>query len=167
MNIAGIDNFKYDSRWELHRSPLIAVPLLGSQQCQIVIEYYNDDPNTSDFDDAISAFLSLTKDTLAEAAPYVLDYYNDTARGSEIKDPNEVWSRVSLGNEPIFSRRPYGDEAVYVSIKCSCDWDEHGLQIVYKKGNALCKVGPFDGHLTNSDSYDDEALEHVIYHSVK
>ena len=54
--------------------------------------------------------------------------------------------------------------AVYISLGCNCDWEqEHGLQIVLKDGLRVTKVGSFDGHLTNSDAYDDASLENVIY----
>lgn len=46
----------------------------------------------------------------------------------------------------------------------SCDWEtEHGLQIVFKQGLKINKLGPFDGHLTNSDAYADKKLENVVY----
>ena len=79
----------------------------------------------------------------------------------------DVWAHVTLGREPIVSRRAYGDKGVYVSLECGCDWErEHGLQIVFKEGLRVNKVGPFDGHLTNSDAYADRSLEHVIYRSL-
>jgi hypothetical protein len=35
--------------------------------------------------------------------------------------------------------------AVYVLFECDCDWNqEDGLQIVFKHGNQVSKVGPFD-----------------------
>jgi hypothetical protein len=64
----------------------------------------------------------------------------------------------------MVSRRAYGDKGVYVSIECNCDWEpEHGLQIVLKNGSEVTKVGPYDGHLTNSDAYADSTLEGVVY----
>ena len=46
----------------------------------------------------------------------------------------------------------------------NCDWEEeHGLQIVFKNGLTINKIGPYDGHCTNSDAYDDESLEDIIY----
>jgi hypothetical protein len=73
---------------------------------------------------------------------------------------------VKLGGRPVASRRSYGDKAVYISLECDCDWEvEHGLQIVFKEGRAVTKVGPYNGHLTNSDAYDDERFEKTIYRS--
>lgn len=81
-----------------------------------------------------------------------------------IKKAAEVWKHVHFGGEPVVSRRSYGDEGIYISLECNCDWEvEHGLQIVFKNGLVVNKVGPYDGHLTNSDAYDDERLENVVY----
>jgi hypothetical protein len=64
----------------------------------------------------------------------------------------------------MVTRREHGDEGVYVSLNCECDWEEeHGLQIVFKNGLKINKVGPYDGHLTNSDAYGDESLEETVY----
>jgi hypothetical protein len=65
----------------------------------------------------------------------------------------------------MVSRRPYGDELIYISLACAGDWErEHGLQVVFKQGLLVNKVGPFDGHLTNSDAYANKELEDVIYY---
>ena len=78
--------------------------------------------------------------------------------------PGELWRHVEIGDQPVVARRAHGDKGVYISLECNCDWEpEHGLQLVFKDGRAVCKVGPFDGHLTNSDAYADASLEHVIY----
>ena len=81
-----------------------------------------------------------------------------------IKSPGGVWAHVRLGSEPTVSRRSYGDKGIYISLECGCDWEkEHGMQIVFKNGLKVNKVGPFDGHLTNADAYDDDSLENVVY----
>jgi hypothetical protein len=81
-----------------------------------------------------------------------------------IKEPKDIWEHVNLGDEALVGRRARGDRGVYISLECECDWEEeHGLQIVFKHGLKINKVGPYDGHLTNSDAYGDESLEDVIY----
>jgi len=81
-----------------------------------------------------------------------------------IESPSEVWRHVQFGSEPFVTRRAYGDQGIYVSIECGCDWEpEHGLQIVLKNGERVVKVGAYDGHLTNSDAYADDSLEDVVY----
>jgi hypothetical protein len=116
--------------------------------------------------------LSSTFSVLKEAETHIYQYYLDMnsywssidEEFISIKSPSEIWSHIQLGSEPIVSRRSYGDKKVYVSLECNCDWElEHGLQIVFKEGMKVCKVGPYDGHVTNSDAYDDESLENIIY----
>ncbi len=81
-----------------------------------------------------------------------------------IKSADELWQHVQLGSEPMVTRRPYGDEGIYISVECGCDWEEeHGLQLVLKNGLKINKLGGYDGHLTNSDAFDNERLEHVVY----
>ncbi|HEY7328274.1 MAG TPA: hypothetical protein VH592_11565 [Gemmataceae bacterium] len=64
----------------------------------------------------------------------------------------------------MVSRRAYGDKGIYISVECGCEWEqEHGLQLVLRNGLKVNKLGGYDGHLTNSDAFDDESLEHVIY----
>jgi hypothetical protein len=71
---------------------------------------------------------------------------------------------VRLGSQPVISRRSYRDKGIYVSLECGCDWEEeHGMQLVFKNGLQVVKVGPFDGHLTNADAYADDSLENVVY----
>jgi hypothetical protein len=82
----------------------------------------------------------------------------------EIPTPEGVWKHIQFGTEPVVTRRAYGDKGVYVSLECNCDWEqEHGLQIVFKNGLGINKVGPYDGHLTNADAYAQDELEDVVY----
>jgi hypothetical protein len=39
------------------------------------------------------------------------------------------------------------------------------MQLVIRDGRAVTKVGPFDGHVTNADAYDDRKLRGVVYRS--
>ena len=84
----------------------------------------------------------------------------------EIKAPADVWDHIRFGGEPLVSRRSKGDGGIYVSLECECDWEEeHGLQIVFENGRRVNKVGPYDGHLTNSDARADDSLGGTIYKS--
>lgn len=64
----------------------------------------------------------------------------------------------------MVKRRASGDRGIYISLECGCNWEpEHGLQIVFKHGRTINKIGPYDSHLTNSDAYADPKLEDVVY----
>jgi Domain of unknown function (DUF6985) len=78
----------------------------------------------------------------------------------------KIWEHVQVGDEPMVTRSAYGDQRVYISFECSRDWEpEHGLQIVFKEGRIVNKVGPYDGHLTNAAAFADDKLENVVYRS--
>jgi hypothetical protein len=82
----------------------------------------------------------------------------------EIGGPDKVLDHVRLGNGPTVSRGRSGDPQVYVSVGCECDGErEHGLQIVFRDGATVTKVGPYDGHLTNAAAYNDDRLDGVVY----
>ncbi len=172
MNIPGLGEMTKHPELDWYYSKPLTVPVLGGKTCRIIVEAYGDDPNPTDFHTAIANFLSIPPSVLREAEPHVFRYYEkcndywepEDAAFVAIRSPSDVWQHIQFGDEPVISRRAYGDKGVYVSLECSCDWErEHGLQIVFKNGLRVNKVGEFDGHLTNSDAYADESLEEVIY----
>ena len=123
-----------------------------------------------DFHVAIANFLSATPAVLREADEPLFRYYKDFEERWEeegkppIRSADELWQHIQLGSEPMVSRKPYGDKGIYISVECGCDWEEeHGLQLVLKDGLKVNKLGGYDGHLTNSDAFDDESLQDVIY----
>ena len=109
---------------------------------------------------------------MKSAEPHIFRYYKDMIRYWEpdddgyvvIDSPGDVWKHVQLGDEPRFSRNLFDNKGVYVSLECNCDWEpEQGLQIVFRNGDTVCKVGQYDGHLTNASAYGDPSLGNVIY----
>jgi hypothetical protein len=172
MEIPGLGAVTRDAQLDWYRSQAMPVPVFGGKLCRIVVVEYDDDPRTDDFHVAIANFLRISPSVLKEAEPFVFSYYQncnsnwepDDAEYLEIESPSDVWRHVQLGSEPLVRRRAYGDKGIYVSLECNCDWEpEHGLQIVFKDGLRVNKVGSYDGHLTNSDAYASDDLEDVIY----
>jgi len=156
----------------VRRRKPVPIAVLGGKLCTICLEGYTWDKKKDEFDAAIANFLSLDAAALREAEGYVFQYYKDYEAGwksydddfKPIKSPGDVWAHVRFGKEPTVSRRRYGDKGIYISLECGCDWEEeHGLQIVFKNGLKVNKVGSYDGHLTNSDAYADNSLEDVVY----
>ena len=160
------------TRCKVVRRESIAVPLLGGKQCDFCLEGYSNDSRKHEFDDAIANFLKLEPSALQVAESYLFRYYKDCEEDwrshdrdfQPIDSPSGVWNCVSFSGEVTVSRRRREDKGVYLSLEGNCDWEEeHGLQLVFRDGNRLAKVGPCDGHVTNADSYDDDSLEGVIY----
>jgi hypothetical protein len=124
--------------------------------------------------DAVATFLTTADNALREASPHVFSYYLDTVRLvreqgwnlalPEIAEQESVWDHVSFGAEFHVDRMSEGDRQVYISIECACAWEpEHGLQLVFREGRTVSKVGPFDGHLTNASAFGRADLERAVY----
>jgi hypothetical protein len=172
MEIPGLGAVTKDERFDWYYSMPTPVPVLGGKTCRISVEGYDEDPKKDELHIAVANFLSIPFSVLKEAEPHIFRYYQDCNKCWESSDPEfitiesekDVWNHVRLGDEPIVQRRAYGDQGVYISLECGCDWEEeHGLQIVFKNGLRVNKVGSCDGHVTNSDAYGDDGLEDVIY----
>ena len=172
MEIPGLGTVTKDTQFDWYDSQPLPVPVLGGMLCQVVVEGYYEDLKKDEYHAAIANFLSIRPSVLKEAEPHVFRYFQACKVNWEpedleflaIQSPGDVWRHVQLGSEPMVTRRSYGDKAIYISLECGCDWEEeHGLQIVFKNGLRVNKVGPYDGHLTNSDAYADDSLEDVVY----
>lgn len=170
MKIPGLGHCEQDDDEDIFYSDIKTIKGLNAE-CEFIVEGYVEDTMKEDFHQAIKHFIALKKLQLKDAEPHLLAYYQDTvahhpAPGDipTITQAADVWSHIDFGFEVTVRRRADGDRAVYLSFECNCDWEpEHGLQLVFKNGNVIAKLGPFDGHLTNADAYGDPALEDVVY----
>ena len=174
MNIPGLGTLLQDDDNDWLISQPVAIAALDGIECELLIEAYVGDSKTEDFHDAIENFIHLSKTSLAAAEPAIFAYYQDVAQlrraekqdVTEIATPADVWQHIHFGTEALIVRRSTGDQAVYVSLECDCDWEEErGLQLVFKYGKQISKVGPFDDFLSNADVYGLAELDQVIYQS--
>lgn len=172
IDIPPIGPFTFNSAEDCFESKPVKLSLLGGQPVAFVLEGYEDDSNPDEFRLAIRNLIEADQAVLQAVTADLHRFYLDTNDNEyrepddqiEISSPSGVWQNVKYGDRIVIERRGYGDEKVYASLECDCDWEEeHGLQIVLRNGNRVCKVGPYDGHLTNSDAYDDESFEDVVY----
>lgn len=146
--------------------------MLGGKRCDFLSDRFGElDPRDEGIARAIRSFIALRPSALAEVEEHVFRYYLDCkahlepgdAGYVEIATAKDVWKHVDFGFEATVGRRK-DDGKVYISLECNCDWEpEHGLQLVFKEGCRVNKVGPFDGHVTTSDAYADPSLEDVVY----
>ncbi len=170
MEVPGLGEVTQGKLGWYHSKP-IPIPMFGGQVCCIVLDGYDEDHHKEDFHIAIANFLAGSPCVLRDANESLFRYYKDFEDWwlDDERQPIEladVWCHIQLGTEPTVTRRAYGDNGVYVSVECGCDWeDEHDLQIVLKNGLKVTKLGGYDGHLTNSDAYANDSLEHIIYHT--
>lgn len=172
IEIPGVGTLTRQDQLGWYRSGPLLVRMLGGRTYRLLVVDYENDPAKDDFHTAITNFLMADRSVLKRAEPHIFRYYEDCNDGLEPDDPHfvgieppaDVWDHIRFGGEPLVSRRRRGDKGIYVSLECECDWEEeHGLQIVFQNGRRVNKVGPYDGHLTNSDAWADASLEDTIY----
>jgi hypothetical protein len=149
----------------------LEVQALGSP-CRFTIDGF--DPSWSPrLAASVERFRSLSNEDLRrQAGDHVWAYYRDLAEhyGSEPGFPaipgiEAVWDFVTLGNQVWVQR----DEAHwYLSIENECAWEpEHGLNLVFKDGGQLVRVGQVDGHLTNRSAFADDSIpDDTVYVSL-
>ncbi len=170
MKIPGLGNCEPDDDDDICYSGARTLKGLDVE-CEFIVEGYVADPMKEDFHQAIKNFIALTQAQLEPAEPHLFAYYQDAATDHPVPDgvptiaqASDVWSHIDFGFEATVSRRDDGDRAVYVSFECNCDWEqEHGLQLVFRHGNVITKLGPYDGHLSHATAHDDATLETVVY----
>jgi len=144
-----------------YESEAVSILLLGGHNLSFTIEDIDEDESPEEFEEAISNFMALEELLKSKIEPYIYKNYLEfkEAVGPEycptnIPSPSGVWQHVFPSYVNV-SRRPYGNEEVYVQLLAECEWEpEHGLQVVFHKGKLLNRVSGQDGHLTHSDAYD-------------
>jgi hypothetical protein len=169
MNMADLFQYQYDDELGWHFGPFVPVPVFGSDLRRFVLSGLNGDPQPEQFFAALLNMMALTPGILVDASPHAFRYYRDichlVGEGElpSIVDERAVWDHVHFGQDLLVERR-FADSQIYISCECSCDWEsEHGLQVVFRNGLELCKVGPYDGHVTNEDAYGDARFRNVVY----
>ena len=123
---------------------------------------------------ALETFQSLTAaDRLADSR-HVYAYYQDIREaigGEDWMDeemgvpasPEAIWAHVTPTRISV-SKGHGEDQHLYVALEAECGWEvEHGLMMVWRDGRVLCKVGEYDGHMTNASSGESEGPEDVVY----
>jgi hypothetical protein len=154
------------------RTPL-RPPIFGG--AEVELEEFG--PMTPEARAALGRFLALPPEALAEATRHVYAYYRDVRAmiGDEGRldaemgvphGPEAIWTHV----QPRFLslEQAHDDETTWsVSLEAECDWEvEHGLQVCWRDGTDVVKVGGFDGHVTNEDAQDDPGQAEVVYAAV-
>jgi hypothetical protein len=170
----GVGPLTLDEDLECYFSGPVTASALGGVVGQIVVpDDYIADEDKESVHVAVAAFLTNDDSALRTACADVFAYYLDTVRLvreqgwdldlPDLAEPEQVWDHVSVGHEFQVGRDGGADGQVYVSIECECAWaPEHGLQLVFRGGRTISKVGPFDGHLTNTSAFGREALAGTI-----
>jgi len=145
----------------------ISIPLFDNKSMPIT--FMNFEPEVdkkfiAEADIAFTNFLNLSNSDKAVLTEIVYRNYIDTINAigrdnvkpelADLKNKEGVWDFVNP-TEIFITRRHRRDMDIYISVSCGCDWEEeHGLELIFRQGKKLTKIGGHDGHLTESDAYD-------------
>lgn len=149
------------------KSEEISIPFFDNEKLTIIFmdfEPEHDKTFIEEADQALRNFLALKTDDRNSisglAYKNCMDFLEsveddeDDEPLRQIKNKNEIWNFIQP-SEIYVTRRPSKDQDIYVFIACECDWEqEHGLQLVFRRGKKLTRISHQDGHLTESDAYD-------------
>ncbi len=138
----------------------VPVPCLGGQKMTFTLDDLVE-ADAAEAQSAVDAFFALDDAARLAVSPHVFANYRHMADlvgeddlGCRIDTAAAVWAHVQP-TEIFVTRRHRRDRALYVQILAECDWEqEHGLQIVYRRGSELVRVSDQDGHLTLADASD-------------
>ncbi|WP_367391230.1 hypothetical protein [Lewinella sp. LCG006] len=159
-----LQNEEFDDWWE---SEPIQIPLLENKALKITLMDFvpeEDDEFLAGADNTLKNFLSKKEEERFDLSDLVykncMEFLNAIGYDEmdkalwEIKNKNEIWKYV-YPQEIHITRRHRRDEDVYLSIICECEWEqEHGLQLVFRRGKQITRISSQDGHLTEADAYD-------------
>lgn len=130
------------------------------------------------FEQALANFVDGGDALLDQATAYLWQYYQatvaalgDAALGDHqvprLARDADIWEHVTLPRPPCFhvgQTSEYEPGISYFSFEGEVSWEpEHGLQLVFEHGRRVCKVGPYDGHLTQAHAFGDLSLLRVVF----
>jgi hypothetical protein len=146
---------------EWWNSAPIAVPFFSNRPIKFIFQTEHSDAEyPADVAQAVKTFLSLGDQALLDATEQVFRNYQEfvdavqDAEDLNVRNPLDIWSHVQP-TEIYVARRDRRDKEIYIQVACECDWEqEHGLQLVFRRGEKLIRVSAQDGHLTHADAYD-------------
>lgn len=146
---------RYGDSWE---AGPVAVPFFDGRRLPVEVTDASE-ADAAAIDEALGNFLRLTAQDKSAAAAAVLancqdflaliDLDNDDGREmAALTEPDAIWRYVDCRSLGITKNDGVGEPFIYIVLRCECDWEqEHGLQLVYRNGNQLCRVSEQDGHL--------------------
>ena len=161
------DDPDFDDWWY---SEPVSFPFWDGLKIPVVYVFVPGDD--SDFieeaDRAMTDFLKKTRDDKMAITPLLDENFRavceETGLGpdsealmAELLGPEDrtlLWDHVSPPRTIQAHRRHRRDKDIYIHMGMDCDWeDEHGLQLVFRRGRKLTRIARQDGWLTDADAF--------------
>ncbi|WP_251007438.1 DUF6985 domain-containing protein [Tenacibaculum dicentrarchi] len=162
-------NDQFEDWWE---SEVIEIPFFDNKKMKITFMDFipeNDTEFIKEADKALKSFLKKSKNDrlLISNLAYenCMEFLNAVEFDDvdkplrDIKDKNKIWKFIYP--QDIYVTRSHDKfEIIYLNLACECEWEqEHGLQLLFKEGEKLTRISEQDGHITESDSYENPIIE--------
>lgn len=161
---------KGDDWWESEELP---IPFFEGKRAQVTYRFNpKDDPDfISEADAAMEKFLRKSAEERFEATPFLDDnfklcseiLYDEVTRDMlqdwqreilDYEDRNRLWEHLAPRAYISVERRHRRDRDIYILLAYACGWEEeHGLQLVYRRGLELTRVSQQDGWSTEADAF--------------
>ena len=127
-------------------------------------------------EEVIRDFIAGGVELLDEATPFLRAYFESTVGEfsaeqrvdygmPEIPGSADIWEHVQFDHPPQWQLGggPLAPGRSYLSFEGEVPWEpEHGLQLVLEEGRHVCKVSPYDGHVTIAHAYGDSSLLGIV-----
>ncbi|MEP0265545.1 hypothetical protein [Dokdonia sp.] len=147
----------FDDWWE---SDPVAISFFEDKKTTITymdVVPDNDPTFIEEADQAIKTFLSKEREDRFDISALAYKNCMDFLRAVEfdeadqplwdIEHENDIWKFIYPHD--IYVTRGHGkDDGIYINVACECEWEqEHGFQMIFKRGNQLVKLSEQDGYI--------------------
>jgi hypothetical protein len=133
------------------RSRPVKVNVLDGKLLPFILEdEYNQVSLLQPIESAVANFLNLDPEHREELTERVYKNYEEmckiaTVPALPIREKSGIWKYVYPGD--IFIQQGLDDPEIHILVTGNCEWEpEHGLQMVFRKGNEIVGVSEVTGY---------------------
>lgn len=159
-SIQGLGRLEYDPELEHWQSQPVKVNLLDGKLLPFSLaDEWNQISLLQPIESAVANFLNLNPEPREEVTELVCKNYEEmleisTFQALPIREKSEIWKYVypteilikqGVDNYPTDLFVKHGLDEIYVVVSGYCEWEEeHGLEMVFKKGKEIVRVSEID-----------------------
>ncbi len=141
-SIQGLGKLEHDPELDWWRSRPVKVNVLDGKLLPFILEdEWNQVSLLQPIESAVANFLSLGVKHREQLTELVYKNYEEireiaTVAALPIRDKSEIWKYVYP--DDIYIKQGFDDPEIHIVVCGYCEWEEeHGLQMVFKKGNEM------------------------------
>lgn len=150
-SIKGLGKLEHEPKYDWWRSRPVKVNLLDGKLLPFILDdEYNQLSLLQPIESAVANFLSLDPEHREKLTERVYKNYEEirkvaTVPALPIQEKPEIWKYVYPGD--IFIQQGLDDPEIHILVSSDCEWEqEHGLQMVFRKGNEIVGVSEYIGY---------------------